>query len=302
MSSKLFVQKLFFPVALTGVFFINACNAPEKKTEDAIDSTAMNADTVAVLSKDTTSEVIADFPPVSEVPALLKLSGVDFNQTLLNSPDKAKNYTTTADRSALNLGVYASDLGYLAAYGKTQPAITYIHSSNTLADHLGINTAYGAAMQKRFEQNISSTDSLAKIIDEGMHSANKFLKENDQKSTAALALTGGFIEGLYISTGLIETYPKNVPANVRDQALVSLIKTILKQKQTVADLIALLKASGQDAQITEYVTSLEELHKKFEAVNFDKMISDNKGDLIVTDKTLADIAAQVKQIRAKIVG
>jgi hypothetical protein len=301
MSSKLFVQKLFFPVALTGVFFINACNSPEKKTESATDSTAAPIDTVAVVT-DTTSAVIADFPPISEVPALLKLSGVDFNQKLLNSPDKAKNYTTTADKAALNLGAYASDLGYLAAYGKTQPAITYISASNALADHLGINSAYGTAMQKRFEQNISSTDSLAKIIDEGMHSANKFLKENDRKSVAALALTGGFIEGLYISTGLIETYPKNVPPAVRDQALVSLIKTILKQKQTVVDLIALLKASGQDAQVTEYIASLEELHKKFEAVNFDKMISENKGDLIVTDKTLADIAAQVKQIRAKIVG
>jgi hypothetical protein len=80
------------------------------------------------------------------------------------------------------------------------------------------------------------------------------------------------------------------------------MRTILKQKKTVADLVTLLKNSGQEGEVAEYTASMEELQKRFEAVNFDKMISENKGDLILTDKTLAGITEQVKKIRAKIVG
>jgi hypothetical protein len=300
MSSRRFVQTFFFPAALTGVIFFNACTSSEKKSDEGADTTAVQADTTAAVAQDTT-DVIADFPPVSEVPSLLQLSGADFNQSLLNDAGKAKNYTTTADKAALNLGVYATDIGYLSVYGKTQPAITHIRSAQTLSDYIGINNAYGTAMQKRFEQNISNKDSLVKIVDEGMHSANRFLKENNRQGTSALALTGGFIEGLYISTGLIEKYPKSVPENVRNQVLVSLIRTILKQKKTVADLVTLLKNSGQEGQVAEYTASMEELYKRFEAVDFEKMISENKGDLILTDKTLAGITEQVKQMRAKIV-
>ena len=301
MSSRHFLQKVFFPAAFTGIFFLGACSSSNNKSDESADSTAAKTnDTVPVAVPDS-PDVMADFPPVSEVPSLLALSGVDFNQSLLNEAAKAKNYSTTAEKAALNLGVYATDIGYLSVYGKTQPAITHIRSAQTLSDFIGVNNAYGASMQKRFEQNISNKDSLVKIVDEGMGAANRFLKENDRKSTAALVLTGGFIEGLYISTGLIEKYPKSVPENVRNQVLVSLMRTILKQKKTVADLVTLLKSAGQEGEVAEYTASMEELYKRFEAVDFDKMISENKGDLILTDKNLAGITEQVKKIRSKIV-
>jgi hypothetical protein len=300
MSPKHVVQKIFVPVALTGVLFLNACNSEKKAGEGDADSTATVAnDTAAVVQ--TPDKVLSELPPPSEVPSLLQLSGADFNQGLLNSPDKAKNYTTTADKAALNLGVYATDVGYLCVYGKTQPAITYIRSSKVLADNIGVSGAFQASAQERFEKNLSNKDSLVAIIDENMRSTDKFLKESDRKSTAALAIAGGFIEGLYISTGLIEKYPKDVPANVRDQVLVSLTTTILKQKKSLADLIELLKAADQSPQVKEYTDSLTELYKKFEEANFEEKVKANKGDLIVNDKSLVDITAQVKQIRAKIV-
>ena len=301
MRSSYFIRRTCLSAALTGVFFMSACTSETKTEGDADTAAVVSADTSTVNAAQTPESVLAEMPPVSELPALLELSGAVYTQTLLNKPEKAKNYTTTADKAALNLGVYATDVGYLCVYGKTQPAITYIRSSQALADHLGVTNAFQTETQKRFERNLSNRDSLTAIIDENMRSTQQFLNESDRKNTGALAVTGGFIEGLYISTGLVENYPKNVPANVRDQVMVSLVTTILKQKKPLADLITLLKSSGGDAQVGEYVTSLTELYQKFEAANFEEKLKNNQGNLLVNDKDLAGITAQVKQIRAKIV-
>ena len=303
----MFLKKFVRLACLVGLCAFTACTSENKGGGTEGDTTTTAAtdaatDTAVVVSTGDDNKVLSGLPPTSEVPALLQLSGADFNPTLVNAAGKSSGYTTTTDKAALNLGVYASDIGYLSVYDKTQDVITYLKSAEKLANHLGLNNTFGTEMQQRFQKNVNNKDSLVKIVDESMNYVNSFLKEGNRDATAALIVTGSFIEGLYLSTGLIEKYPKDVPADVRNQTLTSLITSITKQEESLDDLIEILEEVKSDPQAQAYLAQMQELKKQFETLNLDEQIKQNRGDLMINDKSLAGISAKVKQIRGKIVG
>jgi hypothetical protein len=100
----------------------------------------------------------------------------------------------------------------------------------------------------------------------------------------------------------VEKYPKDVPADVRNQTLTQLIVSITKQEQSLDDLITILQEVKSDPQAQAYLTEMQDLKKKFEALNLDEQIRNNRGDLMINDKTLTGISAKVKQIRSRIIG
>ncbi len=302
----MFLDKSARIVCLIAVWAFAACSTGENSGDTAQDTAttaAMDTATVSATTTSTTdSKVLGGLPPTSEVPAMLQLSGADFNPSLVNSAGKATGYTTTTDKAALNLGVYATDIGYLSVYDKTQDVITYLKSAEKLANHLGLNNTFGTEMQQRFQRNLNNKDSLVKIVDESMNYVNSLLKEGNRDATAALIVTGSFIEGLHVSTGLVEKYPKNVPSDVRNQTLTQLIVSITRQEQSLDDLINILQEVKSDPQAAAYLTQMQDLKKQFEALNLDEQIRNNRGDLMINDKTLTGISAKVKQIRSRIVG
>jgi hypothetical protein len=228
------VCKALVLTMMAGSAFFSACNSDKTtSTETAsTDSTAV-ADTTSAAATpavpENTTSILGALPPTSEVPYLLQNTGADFNASLINTAKKVDSYTTTTDKAALNLGAYATDIGYLSVYDKTQDVINYLRSSDKLAKHIGVGNAFERSLEKRFESNLGKKDSLVKIVDESMNRVHEYLEDNNRKGTAALTLTGSFIEGLYISTGLIEKYPKDVPADVRNSVLTNLMLTIIKQ-------------------------------------------------------------------------
>lgn len=302
------VYKTLVLMMIAGSAFFSACNSEKQNsTETASTETTTSADTTSATTAttpattDTAPKILGALPPTSEVPYLLENTGADFNAGLINSAKKSDSYTTTSDKAALNLGAYATDIGYLSVYDKTQDVINYLRASDKLAKHIGVGNAFERSLEKRFEANLGKKDSLVRIVDESMNQVHKYLEDNNRKGTAALTLTGSFIEGLYISTGLIEKYPKNVPADVRNSVLTNLMLTIIKQKKSLGDLLTILKSAPQDAQVVEYTGYLNDLYKQFENLNFDEKVKNNSGDMVVTDKTLSGITAKVKEIRSKIV-
>ncbi|MDJ1471660.1 hypothetical protein [Xanthocytophaga flava] len=291
-----------FLLALSGVLLLNSCGGEKKADETtAVDTAAtMTEDTTAV-EPTATSPILSALPKTSDIPATIQLTGADFNQSLINPSSKVASYTTTNDKAALNLGAYATDIGYLSVYKKTQDVLTYLKGAQKLSDHLGLSNAFGEAMQKRFQSNLATEDSLVKIVDESMLYVRKYLADNQRDATGALVVTGSFVEGLYISTGLIKKYPKDVPADVRNGVLTQLILDIIKQKQSLADLITILKSVKQDEAVVAYTQKLNDLYGQFEALKFEESLKSNAGNFAVTDKTLTEITKKVEAIRADIV-
>jgi hypothetical protein len=247
-------------------------------------------------------EVIYNIPSPTEIPYLLQATGAEYNESLVNPRSKTDQYASRTDKAAMNLGVYAADIGYLTSYEKTQEAIDYLNACKTLADNLGIIGTFDLEILKRFEANISQKDSLANLLNETVKQTEKFLKDDSRNKLAALVVSGSFVEGLHISTGLINSYPKNLlPDDARNQILTPIMQVVLNQKKSVTDLLKMLTAVEQTDPVSGMVSDLQELEKAYASLNIEEQIRKNRADLVLTDKSLEQISAVVAKMRKSIV-
>jgi hypothetical protein len=246
--------------------------------------------------------LVYNIPKPSEIPYMLQQTGADYNESLLSSRDKADAYMTRSDKAALNLGVYAADIGYLSSYDKTQEAIDYMNTCKTLADNLNIIGTFDASLVNRFEANIANKDSLAHLLNSTMQRTETYLKNDNRNKLAAQVVTGSFIEGLHISTGLVKTYPKDLlPDDARNLVLTPIIQTILKQKSSVSDLHTMLSGIEQTEPVSSIVSDLAQLEQTYNALNIEDQIKNNRADLVLSDKNLVEITNIVERIRNRII-
>lgn len=252
--------------------------------------------------KDQIEEVVYSIPPPTEIPYLLEATGAEFNQSLINDRSKADLYATKNDKAALNLGIYAADIGYLSSYDKTQEAIDYLNACKSLADGLGVIGTFDIEVLKSFEANISNKDSLASLLNQTVQKTGSYLKDDSRNKLAALVVTGSFIEGLYISTGVIKSYPKNIlPDDQRNLILTPLMRVVLKQSHSVDELLKMLSNTEQAEPVTTIVKDLTALQASYKSLNIEDQIKNNRADLVLTDKNLQEITQMVEKIRADIV-
>lgn len=246
-------------------------------------------------------EVVYNIPSPSEIPYLLQATGAEFNESLLNPRTKVDQYTAHNDKAALNLGVYVADIGYLTSYDKTQEAIDYLTACKTLADNLGLIGTFDSELGKQFEANISNKDSLAHLLDRTIKQAEAFLVDDNRNKLSSLVVTGSFIEGLYISTGLIKSYPKNIlPEDNRNLVLTPLMRVVLEQKKAVSELLKMLSVVDQSEPIVSLKKDLQSLEEAYQKLNIEEQIKNNRADLVLSDKNLEGITTIVEKIRKEI--
>ena len=276
-----------------------ACGSDKKKDADA----AKEFDAAQEQLKENVDRAIRDIPPPAEVPYIIQSTGADFNPNIINDHKRYESYTISAKKAAFNLGVYATDIGYLSSYGKTQEALNYMDVCLKLTETVGAQDAVDFAVLERFEKNLSNPDSLANIIDVVIGNSDAYLQENDRNNIAALMIGGTFIEALYISTQIIDTYPRDLlPDDMRLQVLSPLVQMLVKQKESLKDVIDLLE-SVDDKEDWEIATinSLNELYDNY--TKFDPMgkIQAGKGNEVLNDEVLSRLTNQVDSIRTNIV-
>src|SRR5690606_27378237 len=241
-------------------------------------------------------DVIYNIPSPTEIPYLLQGTGAEFNASLINSRTKVDQYASRNDRAALNLGVYAADVGYLASYDKTQEAISHLSACKTLAENLGVIGAFDASILQRFEANISNKDSLSILLDNAIKKTDNFLNDDSRNKLSALVIAGSFVEGLYISTGLIKSYPKNIlPDDSRNLSLTPLMRVVLEQKKAVSELLNMLGAVEQTEPVTSMTADLKALETAYASLNIEEQIKNNRADLVLSDKNLTEITSVVEK-------
>ena len=248
-------------------------------------------------------EFTYNIPPPSEIPYLLQATGAEFNQSLINSREKVDQYTSQNDKAALNLGVYAADIGYLTSYDKTQEAIDYLTACKTLSDDLGLIGTFDAALLEKFEKNISNKDSLTRLLDRTIKDSREYLRDDSRNKLSSLVVAGSFIEGLYIATGLIKSYPKNIlPEDNRNLVLTPLMRVVLEQKNSVSEMVKMLEEAEQTETITAIKEDFKKLEETYQSLNIEEQIKNNRADLVLSDKNLAGITTIVENIRKRVTG
>jgi hypothetical protein len=172
-----------------------------------------------------------------------------------------------------------------------------------LTETIGAKDAIDFNVLERFEKNLSNPDSLAIIIDHVIANSDTYLQSNDRNNIAALVIGGTFVEALYISTQIIDTYPKDMlPNDLRLQVLSPLVQMLAKQKGALKDVIDLLESvNDKDDWEQATINSLTELYNNY--AQFDPMgkISEGKGNEVLNDEVLSRLTMQVDSIRTNVV-
>jgi hypothetical protein len=292
--------KLTGRVLLTlAMFLIVACESGKKRAGEA--SQEFNQAAEDLLQ--TVEKTVYNIPPPSDIPYMIQNTGADFNPNIVNAADKYESYLVDNKKAAFNLGIYATDIGYLSSYGKTQEALNYMDVCLKLAEGIGVQDAVDFDVLERFERNLSNTDSLAGIIDEVIENSEEYLHKGDRTNLAAFVLGGTFVEGLYVATQIIDTYPKDLlPDDMRLTILSPIVLELAKQKEPLGDLIKLLESIEQkDDWVNATINSLKELYQNYESFDPYKRIQDGQANEVLNDEVLASLTRQVDTIRSNIV-
>jgi len=264
---------------------------------EKIDSNKSNIDSVG--------GTMLSIPSPIQTSMLLKKSGAPYSKAILNVPANVSKYST-AVKKALNLGIYGADLGYVILYQQTQDAIGYLSTVKKLGDELGVSGAFSESLLKRFEKNMDKQDSLMSLSSEAFRSSDAYLKNNERLDASALIIAGGWIEGLYFTTQMVN-------GKVKDKT--PLIQRIGEQKNTLDNLIKLLTPYYQQEGYTEFIDALIDLAStEFDKVevkyNYIKPTTDEVNKIttinsttetVVTPEILKNISEKIAIIRNSLV-
>ena len=256
--------------------------ACQNKQNDNTGEVSLN-DTLGFTNKtndDAVKKIFYNIPSPTEMSSLLKKAGLSYNPEFLHSYKKVDEYTTIAQTS-LNLGVYGADLSYNRLYNQTQQAVNYFSAIKRLSDALGIPQEQGGNAVERLESNIENKDSLLVIITEVYSNADRYLKENDRGSTAALIVTGGWIEAMYLAVQVASQSESNK----------DLTDLIAEQKFSLDNLLGLLNDYPKDEAIKTLIPKLKNLKTAFDKIN---IIYSDREVTIDDEKSLTTIGGTSK--------
>lgn len=198
-------------------------------------------------------QIFYSLPSPIETAMLIRRSGVEFDPELLNRTENYANYTTTL-KKALNLGIYCADLSYASIFDQTQTTVQYMGISKILAQELDILSAIDESIVRRLEANVNHRDSIMDIISETFMNSDSYLKENGRPETAALMLTGGWVEGLYIAV-------RSADKNGSDD----LVDRIIDQKISLGSVLQLLESYKGDPNVARVYADIQKIAGVFES-------------------------------------
>ncbi len=290
------IQRFSFFVLIFCAFYFTACNSGQNNQAD---NTTDTTETDTVASDEMMNEVVYQIPSPDELFALIKNSGCKFRDDLLNS-DKSVYESKAAQE--LNLGIYAADLAYLAAFEKFQPALKYFAKVKSMSDQIGLSTAIGSEMYGRLEKNITNSDSLLDITNNSYYNVVQKLEESGNGKTLAMLMTGGWIESIYISVNIVDKFDVKNPT----------IQRIASQKITFGNLIKNLESYKDQPDIADQIAKFEKIKQLFDQIqkevvdtpaNTDtsKVIIGQKSKYIFTKDLFESFKKEIIDLRTQII-
>ena len=201
MSKKYSLMSLLVGVSMFLCYSCNTCNRPEKLENITIeiDLSDLHSDSIYLKIG---QKVLYVLPTPIEASMLIKNWGVP-SKSVLNDPANASSYLTKK-KMALNFGVYITDMTTAGLYEQTQTVLNYKQAITKLIEGLGLKSAISPQTMQRIEDNMNDKNELLNIISELYSTCTEFLSDDDRDFYALAMLTGGWVEGMFIATHMID--------------------------------------------------------------------------------------------------
>jgi hypothetical protein len=261
----------------TITFLLFSCGGNEKP-DDIISDDEKNQGT-AIESQFKSQNFFNTLPDGNLVMKLIGESQLEYEAGLLNDPQSVNNYALEAAK-AINLGIYGSDLSIASSFNQTQESLIFLKCVNILAKQLGVSSAFDEQLFERIDANNQNKDSVVEIVSNAFKRVDEILKNNNRPATAAVILSGCWIEGLYVSCQIAQR-----------PGAQSLIKTIIAQKESLNNVIFMLEGVELEEASRFVLIELRQLQESF------KIAETNA----VYDKiAIADITLRISTLRNKL--
>ena len=242
-------NSLFLSLA-AGMIVLAGCGGPQGPTTsgDSLSEGASVSQRTKRLKK-----IFRAAPTPMETARIVQKTGASFSMDHLHSAMAASNYVT-ADRQAVNLGIYGADLSYATIFEENAVSLTYLEVIKSLARDLGVGDVIGQDMLDRAEANRARKDSLVAIVSDAFFNLNEKLKSNGQEDLSGMLVAAGWLESLYLAT------------RHSDRANEELRARIAEQKLVMEDVMDLVTSYQQSPELQNVVSTLQPVVAAFEAV------------------------------------
>lgn len=298
----LLLGRIFLLLFLMLGMILTGCNLG-KKTEgegsgDFEASGTLDAETQEQLN--TAKRIFYSLPSPLETAMLIKNAGAAYNEELMNPVSNSSRYITSKSK-ALNLGIYSTDLSYASLFDQSQATLDYIGAAKEMADGLNILDAIDEETVNQLEEQINNRDAIIDIISETLMNSSAFLKENELEGTASVVLVGGWIEGLYIATNLVDE-------NRLDDN--KLVERIVDQKLSLDIMVNLLESSPEDQDAQAVLEDVMALKTIFDKITIDQgevtAVEDpetnvttlkSESSIKITNRVFSELKTKVIEIR-----
>jgi len=295
----------FLPVVILFAGILSSCNSGGKKAPaDDVTITGPKDDAAIYEDIKKAEKIFYTLPSPLESAMLIKSAGAGFNEKFLNPVENTRNYITNKSM-ALNLGIYTCDLSFASLYDQTQLLINYMNAAKKMADGLGILKAIEQSDIDKLEENIHNTEVIMEVVSQTFLNSNSYLEDNGQPAIAAIVLAGGWMEGLFISTQLVDMNDFN--GN-------KLVGRIIDQKLSIDILLSLLERSKGHPAVEELMVQIRKVKVIFDKItlttspvrpeydqnaNVTVLKSEVKSDM--TPAVFKELATAVAEIRSTFV-
>jgi len=263
MNRKLFLSGRIFLLLflMLGMILTGCMRGTKTEGESSGDFEASgNLDAETQEQLNTAKRIFYSLPSPLETAMLIKNAGADYNEELMNPVSNTSKYITSKSK-ALNLGIYSTDLSYASLFDQSQATLDYIGAAKEMADGLNILDAIDEETVTQLEEQINNRDAIIDIISETLMNSSSFLKENDLEGTASVVLVGGWVEGLYIATNLVDE-------NELDDN--KLVERIVDQKLSLDIMVSLLESSPEDEDAQAVLEDVKVLKTIFDKITINQ--------------------------------
>jgi hypothetical protein len=290
--------------AVIVLFTFNSCGSGGNNEDSTQTVEITEIDESVLQDVKEAKKIFNALPSPLESAMLIKSAGATFDLDLLNPTEAVSRYSTNM-AMALNLGIYTCDLSFSSLYDQTQLVIDYMNAAKKMADGLGILDAINEETINRLEENVNNRDVIMDIVSETFMNTNSYLTDNEQPAIASMVLVGGWLEGLYIATQLVD---------VEDFDSNSLVGRIIDQKLSVDIMINLLEDNNDHPAIPgiiEQMKGVKEVFDKFtitttkikpeidEETNVTTLRSEISSNM--TSEIFVELSEVVKEVRSSFV-
>ncbi|HCC70691.1 MAG TPA: hypothetical protein DEQ09_06010 [Bacteroidales bacterium] len=256
MKNRLLQKTVYFLIAVFAFSLLYSCKSGGKEDkQDTVEITTVDEEVLREVNE--AKKIFYSLPSPLESAMLIKSAGAEFNEELLNPTQNTSRYTTNK-QMALNLGIYTCNLSFASLYDQTQLVIDYMSAAREMADGLGILDAINDETINKLEENVNNREVILDIISETFLNSNSYLEDNEQPAIASIVLVGGWIEGLYIGTQLVDM--DQFDSN-------KLVGRIIDQKLSIGIMLHLLNDNNQHPSIPGIIEQMEELKAVFDKIN-----------------------------------